>query len=77
MNRLKEFYNDIDIGQEFSFGYGNREFILSQSPDKIFIVIVEHGKKDIILEFESAEDIAENLILDGKKFKDVINKIEF
>lgn len=77
MNELKEFYHEINIGQEFSFGYGNREFVLSQSPNKIFIVIVEPEKKDIILEFESAEDIAENLILDGKKFKDIINKIEF
>ena len=77
MSKLKEFYNDIRIGQEFSFGYGEREFILSQSPDKIFIVIVEDGKDDIILEFKSAEDIVENFIIDGKKFKDIINKIEF
>ncbi len=72
---LNEFCNEINIGEELNFNYGKRDFSLSQAPGKIFIV--EVGKEDVEYVFKDAEDLAENFIIDGKKFKDIIDDIEF
>lgn len=72
---LKEFYGEIGIGEELNFLYKGRDFSLSQATGKIFII--ELGNEDIEYVFDSAVDVAENFIVGGKKFKDIINEIDF
>lgn len=72
--RIDDLINDINIGHEIEFKYNGIQYSICPDDKNCCFNVMEDPSKEQI--FKNIEDLVENLIIEGKKFKEIFSSIE-
>lgn len=72
--KVEEFYTDMYTSEEIIFEYCAKKYIVAYYEDKLSVA--ECNKPETEQTFASPEEFADNYLLNGVKFKEIITQID-